>query len=277
MTERAVVCFVPVIHKGYLEFFKKHSGAALYVLGPDIIKEFPRLERDIRSLDPIEVRKALESLGVSARVELFTAEAARRLADSGIEVVMPDEDLTREVAARHLKGARIAFESVFLRWDKMITTKEHVVSPDRTISREAFDREMMAVVEGEAKKSSDWWRQNGAAAVLGGKVLLSFHNSHFPSDLSMDVYGDPRSNFDAGERFDLSTAIHAEAGLIAQAARQGIKLLGASMYMTTFPCPACAKSIAESGVSRIYYAKGYSLVEGEKSLKSHGIEIVLVQ
>jgi dCMP deaminase len=95
-------------------------------------------------------------------------------------------------------------------------------------------------------------------------------------DYTFGPFGDPRSNFDAGEHFELSKAIHAEAALIAQAARRGAPLDGASVYVTTFPCPVCAKSIAAAGITKVYYTKGYSLFDAEDVLGAAHIEIIQV-
>jgi dCMP deaminase len=154
---------------------------------------------------------------------------------------------------------------------------EAIVSPDRIISTDQFDKEVISLATKAAEKSSDWWRQVGAAIVKDKRILLLGCNKHVPSDLSMDVYGDPRSSFDAGIRFDLSTAIHGEASLIARAAREGISLNGTSIYATTFPCPGCAKLIVEAGINKVYYAKGYSLLDAENVLKSGNVEIVMVK
>jgi dCMP deaminase len=48
------------------------------------------------------------------------------------------------------------------------------------------------------------------------------------------------------------------------------------MYVTTFPCPPCAKMIAFSGVKKLYYAGGYGVLDGEAIMKSKGVEIIFV-
>mmetsp|Transcript_11567 Transcript_11567/g.15753 ORF Transcript_11567/g.15753 Transcript_11567/m.15753 type:complete len:241 (-) Transcript_11567:316-1038(-) len=45
--------------------------------------------------------------------------------------------------------------------------------------------------------------------------------------------------------------IHAEAGIISHAAKQGISLQGASLYVTRAPCPRCYLLIATCGISKI--------------------------
>lgn len=49
----------------------------------------------------------------------------------------------------------------------------------------------------------------------------------------------------------LSWACHAEANAIANAARSGTALDGATLICTLMPCMACAKSIVQSGIIRV--------------------------
>jgi deoxycytidylate deaminase len=151
------------------------------------------------------------------------------------------------------------------------------VSPDRVISTEERDNTLIKKASELAAKSSDWWRRIGALIVKNGEVVLEAFNSHMPSDFNLDSAGDPRTSFNPGERIDLSTAIHAEAKAISQAARKGIALEGATVYVSTFPCPGCAKLIAESGIKKVYYDQGYSLLDAENLLKDFGVEIIKVE
>jgi dCMP deaminase len=89
--------------------------------------------------------------------------------------------------------------------------------------------------------------------------------------------GDPRSNFDYGEAPDVYTSIHAESDLVAQAAREGVSLRGASIYVTTFPCANCARLLARAEVAKVYYEKGYSRVDAEGVLRSAEIAIIQVK
>jgi dCMP deaminase len=155
--------------------------------------------------------------------------------------------------------------------------RENVIDPNRIISQKEFDQKMIELAFKSADKSSDWWRQVGAVAVKGKKVLFARYNKHLPSPHTLYENGDPRNNFDAGEHLDLYTSIHAEAGIISEAAKKGVSLEGSFMYTTTFPCPMCAKLIVETGIKKVYYSKGYSLVDAEKLFNQYGIEIILVQ
>ena len=274
------IAFVPVIHRGYVDFFKKHPK--LLVIGEEFYSEFPKLERDIRSLAASDIAKALQSLGLSVEVELLTKASLRELPKAAY--VMPHDELSQSFAEKYLARHEVAFENIFLRWNRFISQAELQVAPDRKVSRDAFDREMIALANKEAVRSADWYRQIGAVAVRKGKVLFTRFIKYLPTELSQDVYGNPRSNYDAGEVLkdspiafsEMYTSIHSEAGIVTDAARKGVSLDGSVMYSTTFPCPQCAKLIAEAGIRKVYYQKGYSLLDAERILKAYGIEIILV-
>ena len=52
--------------------------------------------------------------------------------------------------------------------------------------------------------------------------------------------------------------IHAEMNAILQCAKFGVATEGAEMYVTHFPCLQCTKSIIQSGIKTVYYAKEYN-------------------
>ncbi|GAB4313041.1 MAG: ComE operon protein 2 [Candidatus Sumerlaeia bacterium] len=51
--------------------------------------------------------------------------------------------------------------------------------------------------------------------------------------------------------------VHAEANAIVQAAKNGVAIDGAEIYITASPCWNCFKLIANSGIRHIYYASDY--------------------
>jgi dCMP deaminase len=136
---------------------------------------------------------------------------------------------------------------------------------------------MIATAEKEAEKSSDIWRHVGALVVKDGKVILKTHNSILPTEQSAYIVGDSRGNFSKGDHVELTMALHCEIGLVAEAARKGVSLEGTSMYVTTFPCPPCAKAVAFSGVKKLYFSEGYGMLDGEEVLRAQGVEIIKVK
>ncbi len=51
--------------------------------------------------------------------------------------------------------------------------------------------------------------------------------------------------------------IHAETNAVIQAARNGVRIDGASIYVTASPCFGCFKVIANAGIKRICYGEFY--------------------
>ncbi|MCR4706848.1 MAG: cytidine/deoxycytidylate deaminase family protein [Clostridiales bacterium] len=61
----------------------------------------------------------------------------------------------------------------------------------------------------------------------------------------------------SGTRQELCYAVHAEQNAIIQAAKLGINIDGSTLYCTHQPCILCAKMIANAGIHRVVYEKGY--------------------
>ncbi|MFH0968930.1 MAG: deaminase [Patescibacteria group bacterium] len=274
--KNAVLVYIPVIHEGYRRFFDKHKkNSDLYIFGKDLIKRFGHLYKDIRALDPSLIKKSIENWKFFENIFITGKKELKKIGEAK-KIIMPDEDIMHELASDYFPGKKIIFDSVFLRWDKHNSIKENPVKPDKEVSREEFDRKIIRLAAKESEKSSDWWRRVGSVIVKGGKVIIAVHNQHLPSAHTPYVNGDPRNNFHKGDHVEISTSFHSEAAAIAEAARKGISLEGASMYVSTFPCPPCAKVIAHSGIKKLYYAGGYGVLDGEDILKGKGVEIILV-
>jgi dCMP deaminase len=275
MADKILVAYVPALHQGYINFFKKNFGT-LYLLSTELVREVPRMERDIRAISPEEMQKAISALSIFSEVKILTKKNVGLLKKA--KVVMPDEDVSRHFAETYLKEGKVDYVSTFLRWDWQNSQKKSAPQAvDRVISRDAFHKEIMKKAFMEANKSSDWWRQIGAILIKDEKVLFTGFNHPLPSDQTHNIFGDPRSNFDSGVSYDLSKFVHAEAGLIALAAKHGTALEGASIFVTTFPCPVCAKSVVVAGIKKVYYTEGYSLLDAEDILKGAGVEIIKVE
>ncbi len=91
----------------------------------------------------------------------------------------------------------------------------------------------------------------GAVAVKDGYILATGYN------------GAPRGMehcIDAGCILvdgHCHRAVHAEQNVIAMAARKGISLEGATLYVTHFPCDTCFKLLINAGIKEIVYEEMY--------------------
>jgi dCMP deaminase len=64
--------------------------------------------------------------------------------------------------------------------------------------------------------------------------------------------------------------------LVARAAQQGRSLAGADLYVSTFPCPGCARLVAEAGFRRCFFAGPYAVLDGEDVLRAAGVALIWV-
>ena len=71
--------------------------------------------------------------------------------------------------------------------------------------------------------------------------------------------------------------IHAEANAIIQAAKNGVIIDGASIYVTASPCWTCFKQIANAGLRRIVYGEFYRDDRIFSVAERLGIELVHIQ
>lgn len=276
MNKRAIVSFVPVIHKGYVDFFNKNKGD-IFIFGDSVVNSFVHLTRDLRVMDEASCVSALQALFPGRSVIAADEKVFWELSRKKTPILMPEDEVNREVAEKYFKENQVTYISVFLRWNRTITLTEHQIPAHRKITTEQFHRKFIKHAEAEAEKSSDWWRQIGSVLLKDGKILYRSHNHHLPSDHHLSTFGDPRSNFDAGQHPEIYTSIHSEANFIAQAAHDGVSLEGTALYVTTFPCANCARLLTKAGIKKVFYSKGYSLLDAEKILDHFGVEVFLVQ
>ena len=91
----------------------------------------------------------------------------------------------------------------------------------------------------------------GAVAVKDGYILATGHNG---APRNMDHCIDVGCLVVDGH---CHRAVHAEQNVIAMAARKGISLEGATLYVTHFPCDTCFKLLINAGIREIIYEDIY--------------------
>ena len=280
---KQVLLYLPVVHAGHEAFFARHADAAqILLLGAGFRDEFKALAKDIRALAPERSAQLLRTAvpGIPVRVVEPDDLPAAVTADT---LVLPDEEVTRALADRYRlgRGRELVFDRTFLRWDRAWSQAGRPADFDSALAVGQLPEAITGRAAELAGRSSDWWRQVGAIAWRPGpdrqpEIVGAAWNRHDPTEYAPYIDGDPRDGFSRGVRADLSTALHAEAAVVAQAARAGTALDGAELYVTTFPCPACARLIAAAGLRRCYFTGQYSVLEGDAVLRAAGVELVWV-
>ncbi len=276
------ICYIPVIHQGYLNFIRaceKRGVSNIYLVDLEWLRpveEFDYLVRknSLHALTATDIKAALKEY-TNISVTILSDETLGEIVSSTEAVLMPKEDLSTFLVKTYLGGRDIQYENIFLRWNRenLGETKE----PDvLAIDLPAFVTTTFHQVLVEAEKSADWWRSVGAALVKDGQLIALAHNEHMPHEQLPNVFGDPRALFKKGVNINYGTAAHAEVGVIAEAARKGVSPEGGEFFLTDFPCPYCARLIAKAGIKKIYFLKGYAVLEGDEFLKGEGVELVQV-
>ncbi|HSX01469.1 MAG TPA: deaminase, partial [Candidatus Saccharimonas sp.] len=245
--------------------------------GPDFTRDWPILAKENRALEPKLALSSLQAIYPRLRLRII-GPADLPSAVTATTLIAPAEDLLRHLISHyHLdQGRDVQYDPTFLRWDRDSSRDARPVQLTPATPLSELDQSMLGLATDAARRSSDWWRQVGAVAATPTGPLVA-HNHHLPTPYAPYISGDPRNNFRRGEYLQLSTAIHAEAAIIAQAARRGISLQRTTMFVTTFPCPACARLIAETGIAKLYVADAYSLLDGADILATAGVEIIWVK
>lgn len=273
----ALIAYVPVIHGGYKELFERWKGADIYLIDTNLATKYTdvRAKIEIRALDVQDVARYIWNAMPPPNLNILISEKHLRKLQYDT-IVMANDEVCRRIARAQLPHKHVQFDDIFLRWDSTHVFSKNEIHYDR-ISRLKTDRLRIQKAEEEAKKTSDWWRAVGALIIKKSRVMLSAYNRHVPSEYIPYIFGDPRDIIKAGEQSEYASAMHAEQVLIALAAEQGISLKGTDIYLTTFPCPLCAKLVAFSGIRRCFVKGGHASLDGENVLRARGVEIILVK
>lgn len=272
------MAYIPVIHEGYRRFFEQFPEVKeLWLIGKELAHELRPLQKDIRALPPSDTQKLLKSWQRFQTIEILTPATVPDLQKIDATLIFSNDVLSRHLTRTYFAENDVKLADVFLMWDENSSLKKNEIQEYSTISSKEFDQKMMELAKKESTRSDDWWRHVGGVIFKEKSVLLPTHNQHVPTEYQAYYEGDPRANFHKGEHLKVSTAIHVEAYLIAQAAKLGISLEGTDLYVTTFPCPVCAKQVAYSGIKRVFFHGGYSVLDGERILKDNGVELIQVK
>lgn len=138
-----------------------------------------------------------------------------------------------------------------------------------------MDKFYMEKAYEQSEKSSCFRAKVGAVLVKDGLVIAQGYNNMAGGINDCAEVGCIREklNIPSGTRREVCRAICAEQLAISEAARNGVKLDGSVVYITTFPCHICAKLLVSSGVSEIVYDKDYPDELSKKFLAEAGTKI----
>ena len=118
-------------------------------------------------------------------------------------------------------------------------------------------------------------KQVGAVIVKDGRILSTGYNGTPSGYTNCCDHWDGEYTPEHHE-WSKTYEIHAEMNAIIWAAREGISINGATIYVTLEPCSDCSKNIIATGIKRIVYDKSYEYTNSSvitKYIKDNGVII----
>jgi dCMP deaminase len=120
-----------------------------------------------------------------------------------------------------------------------------------TRPRASWDEYFMGIAKQVATRSTCDRKHVGAVIVKDRMILATGYNG--------SIRGLPHCD-EVGHLMEDGHCVrttHAEANALIQAARSGVRVDGAGIYVTASPCFGCFKLIANAGLSRIVFGEFY--------------------
>src|SRR3989339_1670683 len=136
------------------------------------------------------------------------------------------------------------------------------------MSRPTWDDYFMNIAKQAATRSTCDRKHVGAVIVRDRIILSTGYNGSIRGWPHCDEVGHMMENGHC------VATIHAEANAIVQAARSGVCIDQASIYITASPCWSCFKMLANAGIKKICYGEFYRDDRIFDVAKKLGIELV---
>ncbi len=147
-------------------------------------------------------------------------------------------------------------------------------------SRDTWDQYFMKIAMIVAERATCTRASIGAVIVKDKTIVATGYNgapAGHPhcSEVGCLVY--VSRNPDGEEEENCFRTIHAEINAIAQAAKHGVEIDGADIYITASPCYHCLKTLMNTGIRAVYYNKPYKIHRIEPLLEYSNIQLVRVE
>ena len=139
--------------------------------------------------------------------------------------------------------------------------------------RPTWDEYFLGLMHEVSKRATCDRGRSGCIVVQGKQIICSGYVGSPPGLPHCDEVGHLMKKITdaAGNTSDhCLRTIHAEQNAIAQAARHGIPLEGATLYCRMEPCRRCAMLILASGVKRVVCEKRYHSGQETREMFSEG-------
>lgn len=143
------------------------------------------------------------------------------------------------------------------------------------MKRPSFDQYFLKIAQLIAERSTCLKRQVGTVLVKGNRILSTGYNGAPKGLPHCEKAGCMRKKLKipSGERHELCRGLHAEQNAIIQAAWDGVKVEGGTLYCTHQPCVICVKMMINAGINRLVFEGSYPDKLAQKMLKESKIKV----
>ena len=150
----------------------------------------------------------------------------------------------------------------------------------------------------EIAGNTQCWIGIGCVIAKGGKILVEAWNETLPGEEFCAEFRKRRASkgstlayakvepyqinvgciryelgLSQGREIEKSCSVHAEVNAIATAARRGIKIDGATMFVTSFPCLICIRSFIAAGIKKVVYMNDFYKPHHMELFKKNNIKV----
>ncbi len=120
-----------------------------------------------------------------------------------------------------------------------------------TESRASWTEYFMKIAEQVATRSTCDRKHIGAVIVRDKTILSTGYNGSLRGAPHCDEAGHDMENGHCVR------TVHAEANAVAQAAKNGVRIDDAEIFVTASPCLTCFKLVANCGIRTVYFKEFY--------------------
>lgn len=150
----------------------------------------------------------------------------------------------------------------------------------RMPTNQQLDQCYMAVANAHAMLSKAVRKKVGACLVTKTGVIIPGYNGT-PSGVSNEcetTKWEVSSNDNGvikttGTLVTKAEVIHAELNTILKAAKEGVRIVESTLYVSLSPCISCAAMLLQVGIMEVVYAEAYRDTSGVEYLQQNGVRI----
>jgi len=141
-------------------------------------------------------------------------------------------------------------------------------SGKKVASKESLDLCYMTCAEAHASLSRGIRAKVGVVIVTRNGTILGGCNGLAPGSSNDLEYVDSE-----GHLVTKDETIHAELSAVLRAAREGVSVVGGTLYTTLSCCKPCSEMVAAAGISRVVYKEAYRDTSGIENLRNLGVKV----